>query len=159
GMEEEVLGKAYDSRLMSRLLVYMRPYWKRVALALVFLLVQSGLQVLGPLLTKVAIDRYVNPSAIRTPTFLYSILPSNPWSGLSSVALLYLLVIAGTFVSEFFQLYLMQYTGQLAMFDLRRGLMEHLQRLDLAFYDQNPVGRLVTRVTTDVDVLNDLFSS
>ena len=56
-------------------------------------------------------------------------------------------------------MYLMQYTGQLAMFDLRRQLMEHLQRLDLAFYDRNPVGRLVTRVTTDVDVLNDLFAS
>jgi ATP-binding cassette subfamily B protein len=79
-MEEEVLGKAYDSRLMGRLLVYMRPYWKRVAIALVFLLVQSGLQVFGPLLTKVAIDRYIDPSAIRAPTFLDQILPSNPWS-------------------------------------------------------------------------------
>jgi ATP-binding cassette subfamily B protein len=68
-------------------------------------------------------------------------------------------VIAGTFVSQFVQMYYMQYTGQLAMFDLRRQLMEHLQRLDLAFYDRNPMGRLVTRVTTDVDVLNDLFSS
>ena len=68
-------------------------------------------------------------------------------------------MLAGNFVCEFIQMYLMQYTGQLAMFDLRRQLMAHLQRLDLAFYDRNPVGRLVTRVTTDVDVLNDLFAS
>ena len=70
GMEEEVLGKAYDSRLMRRLLVYMRPYWKLVALSLVFLLVQSGLQVLGPLLTKIAVDKYVDPSASAAHTFL-----------------------------------------------------------------------------------------
>ena len=158
-MEEEVLGKAYDSRLMRRLLAYMRPYWKVVVLSLTFLLAQSGLQVLGPLLTKVAVDRYVNPSALPARSFLDPLLPTDPWSGLTRVGLLYLVVIVGTFVSEFIQMYLMQYTGQRAMFDLRRQLMEHLQRLDLAFYDRNPVGRLVTRVTTDVDVLNDLFSS
>jgi ATP-binding cassette subfamily B multidrug efflux pump len=158
-VEEEVLGKAYDSRLMRRLLVYMRPYWKMVAVSLVFLLIQSGLQVLGPLITKVAVDKYLSPSARSIPTFLDPLLPADAWAGLGKLALLYLVVIAGTFVSEFVQMYLMQYTGQLAMFDLRRQLMEHLQRLDLAFYDGNPVGRLVTRVTTDVDVLNDLFSS
>ena len=158
-MEEEVLGKAYDSRLMRRLLAYMRPYWKVVVLSLTFLLAQSGLQVLGPLLTKVAVDRYVNPSALPARSFLDPVLPADPWSGLTRIGLLYLAVIVGTFVSEFIQMYLMQYTGQRAMFDLRRQLMEHLQRLDLAFYDRNPVGRLVTRVTTDVDVLNDLFSS
>jgi ATP-binding cassette subfamily B protein len=158
-VEEEVLGKAYDSRLMRRLLAYMRPYWKLVSLSLVFLLVQSGMQILGPLLTRIAVDRYVSPGAAPVPTVLDPWLPADPWKGLSVVGLLYLGVIAGTFVSEFVQMYLMQYTGQLAMFDLRRQLMEHLQRLDLAFYDRNPVGRLVTRVTTDVDVLNDLFSS
>ena len=144
---------------MRRLLVYMRPYWKLVAVSLVFLLVQSGLQVLGPLLTKVAIDKYVSPGATPEHSFFDPLLPMDPWKGLSIVGLLYLGVIFGTFLSEFVQMYLMQYTGQLAMFDLRRQLMEHLQRLDLAFYDRNPVGRLVTRVTTDVDVLNDLFSS
>jgi ATP-binding cassette subfamily B protein len=137
----------------------MRPYWKLVAGSLVFLLVQSVLQVIGPLITKVAVDRYLNPSARSIPTLLDPLLPADPWSGLSKLGLLYLVVIAGSFVSQFAQMYLMQYTGQLAMFDLRRQLMEHLQKLDLAFYDRNPVGRLVTRVTTDVDVLNDLFSS
>ena len=158
-VEEEVLGKAYDSQLMRRLLAYMRPYWKLVSLSLVFLLIQSGMQILGPLLTKVAIDKYVSPGPAPIRTILDPWLPADPWQGLSVVGLLYLCVIAGTFISEFVQMYLMQYTGQLAMFDLRRQLMEHLQRLDLAFYDRNPVGRLVTRVTTDVDVLNDLFSS
>jgi ATP-binding cassette subfamily B protein len=158
-VEEEVLGKAYDSRLMGRLLTYMRPYWMLVVFSLLFLLFQSGLQVLGPLITKVAIDKYLDPNAHAVPTLLDPLLPRDPWTGLTKLGLLYLGVIAGTLVSEFVQMYLMQYTGQLAMFDLRRQLMEHLQRLDLAFYDRNPVGRLVTRVTTDVDVLNDLFSS
>jgi ATP-binding cassette, subfamily B, multidrug efflux pump len=158
-VEEEVLGKAYDSRLMGRLLLYMRPYWRLVSLSLVFLLLQSGLQVLGPLITKVAVDKYLDPSTHSRPTILDPLLPQDPWTGLSKLGLLYLGVIAGTFVSEFVQMYLMQYIGQLAMFDLRRELMEHLQGLDLAFFDRNPVGRLVTRVTTDVDVLNDLFSS
>ncbi len=158
-VEEEILGRAYDSRLMRRLVGYMRPYRGMVALSLVFLLAQSVLQVLGPLLTKIAIDRYVRPGGHPARSFLDPLLPADPWTGLSAIALLYLAVLAGTFVSEFGEMYLMQYTGQRAMFDLRKQLMEHLQRLDLAFYDRNPVGRLVTRVTTDVDVLNDLFAS
>ncbi len=158
-MEEEVLGKAYDGRLMRRLLGYIRPYRKLVGFSLLFLLVQSSLQVLGPLLTKLAVDRYLAPSAHRVFTFLDPLLPADPRAGIARLGLLYLGVLVGSFFAEFAQMYLMQYTGQLAMFDLRRQLMEHLQRLDLAFYDRNPVGRLVTRVTTDVDVLNDLFAS
>lgn len=144
---------------MRRLLGYMRPYRKLVAFSLLFLLVQSALQVLGPLLTKLAVDRYLAPAPNRVFTFLDPLLPADPHAGIPRLGLLYLAVLAGSFVSEFGQMYLMQYTGQLAMFDLRRQLMEHLQRLDLSFYDRNPVGRLVTRVTTDVDVLNDLFAS
>ena len=144
---------------MRRLLGYMRPYRKLVSFSLAALLVQSILQVLGPLLTKIAVDRYLRPTPEGALTFLNSILPSDRWAGMTTIGLLYVAVLAGTFLSEFAQMYLMQYTGQLAMFDLRKQLMEHLQRLDLAFYDRNPVGRLVTRVTTDVDVLNDLFAS
>ena len=159
-MEEEVLGKAYDSRLMRRLLGYLRRYWKMVGLSLLFLLAQSILQVLGPLITQTSVDRYLTPThSSRTPQFVTAWLPQNPVRGIAELSLLYLAVIVGTFIFEFVQMYLMQYTGQLAMFDLRRQLMDHLQRLDVAFYDRNPVGRLVTRVTTDVDVLNDLFSS
>jgi ATP-binding cassette, subfamily B, multidrug efflux pump len=158
-VEEEVLGKAYDSRLMRRLLGYMRPYRGYVALSLFFLLLESVLQVLGPLLTKIAVDRYLAPSPTRIPTPFDRYLPAGPWDGLTAVGILYLGVLVGTFVFDFAQVYLMQYTGQLAMFDLRKQLMGHLQGLDLAFFDRNPVGRLVTRVTTDVDVLNDLFAS
>jgi ATP-binding cassette, subfamily B, multidrug efflux pump len=156
-VEEEVLGKAYDGRLMRRLLGYMRPYRMLVALSLVFLAAQSLLQGLGPLLTKIAVDKYLEPAG--KPSFLDAWLPSGAVDGLARIALFYLAVLAGNFVTEFAQTYIMQYTGQLAMFDLRKQLMEHLQTLDLAFYDRNPVGRLVTRVTTDVDVLNDLFTS
>jgi len=158
-VEEEVLGKAYDGRLMRRLLRYMRPYRVRIAISLAFLLVQSVLQVLGPLLTRTAVDRYIAPTGANPPGWVARWLPANPFDGLAWIGGLYLAVLAGNFVCEFFQMYLMQYTGQLAMFDLRRGLMAHLHTLDLAYYDQNPVGRLVTRVTTDVDVLNDLFAS
>jgi ATP-binding cassette subfamily B protein len=160
-VEEEVLGKAYDSRLMRRLLGYMRPYRALVALSLMFLLAQSLLQVLGPLLTKTAVDRYLDPTRAggHAASPFDPLLPADPWAGLTRIGVLYLLVLGGTFITEFVQTYVMQYTGQLAMFDLRRELMEHLQCLDVAFYDRNPVGRLVTRVTTDVDVLNDLFAS
>ncbi len=158
-MEEEVLGKAYDSRLMRRLLGYMRPYRALVLFSLLFLLAQSVLQVLNPLLTRLAVDKYIRPGAHPLHTPIDAWLPADPWAGLTRVALLYLAVLVGTFLTEFAQTMLMQWTGQLAMFDLRKQLMEHLQGLDLAFYDRNPVGRLVTRVTTDVDVLNDLFAS
>ena len=158
-MEEEVLGKAYDGRLMRRLMGYMRPYGALVALSLVFLLAQSVLQVLNPLLTRLAVDKYIRPGAHPLATPIDAWLPTDPWSGLTRVALLYCGVLLATFITEFAQTMLMQWTGQLAMFDLRKQLMEHLQGLDLSFYDRNPVGRLVTRVTTDVDVLNDLFAS
>jgi len=158
-VEEEVLGKAYDSRLMRRLLGYMQPYRATIVISLVFLLAQSVLQVLGPLLTRIAIDEYLQHNGEVGPAFLDARLPSDPWAGLSFVGLLYFGVLLGSFITDFAQTYLMQYTGQLAMFDLRKQLMSHLQGLDLSFYDRNPVGRLVTRVTTDVDVLNDLFAS
>jgi ATP-binding cassette subfamily B protein len=158
-VEEEVLGKAYDVRLMRRLMGYMRPYRALVGFSLLFLLAESVLQVLNPLLTRLAVDKYIRPGAHPLTTPIDAWLPADPWNGLTRVALLYLVVLAGTFVTEFVQMCLMQWTGQLAMFDLRKQLMEHLQGLDLAFYDHNPVGRLVTRVTTDVDVLNDLFAS
>jgi ATP-binding cassette subfamily B multidrug efflux pump len=146
-MEEEVLGKAYDAHLMRRLLRYMRPYYRSVLGALVCLIAYSAFQVCAPLLTKTAIDRYITSGA------------PDAYQGLVRISLLYLAVLIGTFVSDFAQTFLMQRTGQYAMFDLRRDLMSHLQKLDLAYYDQNPVGRMLTRVTTDVDALNDMFTS
>lgn len=142
---------------MRRLLAYMWPYRGPVALSLVCLLVNSVLQVIGPLLTKLAVDKYLVPNAAPTP--LDGFLSPSAWTGITQISALYLGVLLATLVIEFAQSYLMQWTGQRTMFDLRRQIMEHLQKLDVAFYDRHPVGRLVTRVTTDVDVLNELFSS
>jgi ATP-binding cassette, subfamily B, multidrug efflux pump len=159
-LEEEVLGKAYDARLMRRLLTYMRPYWAIVGASLALLLVDSLLQIIGPLLTKLAVDRYLAPTGhAEVFPFLDRWLASDAQTGLAQLALAYLLVVIFSFLFDFGQTYLMQWTGQKAMFDLRRELMTHLQTLDVAYFDKNPVGRLVTRVTTDVDVLNDLFTS
>ncbi len=159
-MEEEVLGKAYDSRLMRRLLTYIRPYRVVVLASLILLVVDSLLQIIGPLLTKLAVDRYLVPTQhVGKFPFLDSWLSHNPWTGISQLAVVYFGVVLLGFFFDFGQTYLMQWTGQKAMFDLRRQLMAHLQTLDIAYFDKNPVGRLVTRVTTDVDVLNDLFAS
>lgn len=142
---------------MHRLLKYMLPYKRTVFVALIFLLADSLLQLAGPLLTKIAIDKYLVPNGTRS--LLDPYLSSDPWTGMTQISVLYLLAIVGVLATEFTQTYLMQWTGQNAMFDLRRQIMTHLQRLDVSFFDRNPVGRLVTRVTTDVDVLNDLFTS
>ncbi len=142
--EEEVLGKAYDGRLMRRLLGYLTPYRAAVALALAAIIGQSVLQLAQPYLVKLAIDRYI---------------ATGDLAGLDRIALAFLAILCGSFALEFVQTYTMQMTGQRIMFDLRTRIYERLQRLDLAFYDRNPVGRLMTRVTTDVDVLNDLFTS
>jgi ATP-binding cassette subfamily B multidrug efflux pump len=158
-VEEEILAKAYDSRLMRRLLTYLWPYRGLIAAALVVLILNSILQVVGPLITKIAIDRYLAPNPARIATPIDPFLTADPVAGLTQVSLLYVAALFGIFVFEFAQMYIMQYIGQKAMFDLRRELMTHLQNLDIAFYDRNPVGRLVTRVTSDVDVLNDLFAS
>jgi ATP-binding cassette, subfamily B, multidrug efflux pump len=158
-VEEEVLGKAYDGRLMRRLINYLRPYKLEVFFALVFLLINAALQVVGPLLTKLAVDRYLVPAGAPTHTPLDPYLAHDPWIGIAQISGIYLVALIGALLCDFGELYLMQWVGQKAMFDLRRQLMAHLQRLDVAFYDRNPVGRLVTRITTDVDALNELFSS
>jgi ATP-binding cassette subfamily B multidrug efflux pump len=158
-LEEEVLGKAYDGRLMRWLLTYLKPYRVIVAASLVLLLLDSLLQIIGPLLTKLAIDRYLVPAAHRTSTILDSYLSSDAVTGLTQITGIYLATLLFGFLFSFGQTYMMQWTGQKAMFDLRKQLMNHLQRLDVSYFDKNPVGRLVTRVTTDVDVLNDLFAS
>ena len=142
--EEDVLGKAYDGRLMRRLLGYLRPYRRQVVIAIMAIIGHSCLELAPPYLTKMAIDRYI---------------PTRDLSGLGSMAAVYLVVLVASFILEYIQTWTMQATGQRIMFDMRMQMIEHLQRLDLRFYDRNPVGRLMTRVTTDVDVLNDLFTS
>jgi ATP-binding cassette subfamily B protein len=142
--DEEILGKAYDSVLMRRLLRYLRPYRRLVGFALAAIISNAGLQLAQPYLMKVAIDQH-----IRTGNL----------AGLDRIALLFLAILLGSFTLEFLQTWMLQLTGQRIMFDMRMQIYEHLQRLDVGFYDRNPVGRLMTRVTTDVDVLNDLFTA
>ena len=144
---------------MRRLLTYIRPYQTTVAFSLALLLINAMLQVVGPLLTALAVDRYLTPSGKITHTVLDPFLSHNPWTGLGQVSFLYFLALVIGMLCDFGQQYMMQTVGQRAMFDLRRDIMAKLQNLDLAYYDHNPVGRLVTRMTTDVDALNELFSS
>jgi len=156
--EEEVLGKAYDSRLMRRLLTYLRPYRWQVVIALASIVLKSFCDVLGPYLTKVAIDRYLAPTG-GTTAGVWSWLSPRPFTGVAQISAIYIGLLLLTFLLEFLQTYYMQWTGQKVMFDLRSQIFRHLQRMHIAFYDKNPVGRLVTRVTTDVDALNEMFTS
>ena len=156
--EEEVLGKAYDSRLMRRLLTYLRPYRVHVGIAIVSIVLKSIADVIGPYLVKVAVDRYLAPAKGATST-LWNWLSPRPLTGIAQISAIYFGLLLFTFVLEFLQTYYMQWTGQQVMFDLRSQIFRHLQHMHVAFYDKNPVGRLVTRVTTDVDALNEMFTS
>jgi len=142
--EEEALGKAYDSHLMRRLLGYLAPYKIQVFSAILIIAAASLIQLCGPYLTKIGIDRYI---------------AAKDYDGLNRIALLYVGVIVLGFFLGYLQTYIMQVTGQKIMYDLRLEIFTHLQQLPLTFFDKNPVGRLMTRVTTDVDVLNELFTA
>ena len=158
--EEEVLGKAYDSRLMRRLLTYLRPYKLQVAVALAAIVLKSGADILGPYLTKVAVDKYLAPTtAWGRHSVLDRWLSPQALTGIAQISLIYLFLLVVSFFLEYAQTYLMQWTGQKVMFDLRSQIFRHLQRMHVGFYDKNPVGRLVTRVTTDVDALNEMFTA
>jgi ATP-binding cassette, subfamily B, multidrug efflux pump len=156
--EEEVLGKAYDSRLMKRLLTYLRPYTWQVAVALMAIVMKAGADVLGPYLTKVAVDKYLAHS-VTSHSFLDRWLNSAPLVGIAQIAAIYVGLQLFSFLLEFLQTYYMQWAGQKVMFDLRSQIFRHLQRMHIGFFDKNPVGRLVTRVTSDVDALNEMFTA
>ncbi len=142
--EEEVLGKAYDARLMRRLLSFLRPYKLHVVLAVFTLLIASLGQLAGPYLVKLGIDEYISKGDV---------------SGLSSVCALYLGMLVLEFTFQFLQAYLVNWIGQKAMYDLRSQIFAHIQTLPVAYFDRNPVGRIVTRVTTDVASLHQMLSS
>jgi ATP-binding cassette subfamily B protein len=142
--EEEALGKAYDARLMKRLLEYLRPYRGYVALAVAILMVASFLQVVGPWLTRIAIDDAI---------------PNRDGPLLAKLAGAYVAAITAGFFLMYGQTVLTTWLGQRVMYDLRTEIFGKLQRMDLRFYDRNPVGRLMTRITSDVETLNELFSS
>jgi ATP-binding cassette subfamily B multidrug efflux pump len=156
--EEDVLGKAYDSRLMKRLLRYLRPYRWQVIVALIAIILKAGADVLGPYLTKVAIDRYL-ANRTESHSLLDRFLSSQPLVGIAQISAIYIGLLLISFLLEFTQTYIMQWVGQKVMFDLRAQIFRHLQRLHVSFFDRNPVGRLVTRVTSDVDALNEMFTA
>ncbi|MBI3998028.1 MAG: ABC transporter ATP-binding protein, partial [Armatimonadetes bacterium] len=141
--EDEILGQAYDARLMRRLLRYVRPYRYAVAGAVVLLLGTSAASLAGPYLVRVAIDQHIAPARLE---------------GLGLVILAYLGALVAGFGLRYAQSYVMQRVGQLAMYDLRMELFSHLQRLSIAFFTRQPVGRLVTRITNDIDALNEVIT-
>ena len=156
--EEEVLGKAYDGRLMKRLIGYLRPYKWQVVVALVAIVLKAAADVVGPYLIKVAIDKYLIPAG-SSRGLLDAWLSPNARTGIGQLAALYVGALLISFVLEFLQNYMMQWTGQKVMFDLRSQIFRHLQQMHIGFFDKNPVGRLVTRVTSDVDALNEMFTA
>ena len=153
---DEPIGKLYDGRLLRRLAAYLRPYKGTVAATLLLVALRGLFDSLGPLLTRHAVDRYFTRTATAPLPFA---LPDDPYHGLTILSIGYLSLVVLTLLSEFGQSLLMNRTAQHAMFDLRRDLMAHLHRLDIAYFDRNPIGRVVTRVTSDVDTLNELFAS
>jgi ATP-binding cassette subfamily B protein len=142
--DDAIAPQSYDLRLLRRLLGYLRPHLAAVAAAFALIVAQAGIDLVGPYLTKIAIDRHI---------------ATGDAAGLARVAVLYLLALAAAFVVRFGQNYIMQMAGQRIMQDMRREIFAHLQRLHLGHFDRTPVGRLMTRVTTDVDAVNELFTS
>jgi ATP-binding cassette subfamily B protein len=156
--EEEALGKAYDGRLMKRLLRYLRPYKWQVAIALGSIALKGVADVVQPLITRIAVDKYLAPKT-QLHSFLDRWLSDRPLTGIAQLGGIYIFLLCFSFFLEFAQTYYMQWTGQKVMFDLRSQIFRHLQFMHVGFFDKNPVGRLVTRVTTDVDALNELFTA
>ena len=159
GPDDDVVGKVYDGALMRRLVTWLKPYKLQVAISTVAILIKSSTIVAGPYLVKVAVDTYMSATPNPHPSWLSLHLSPVYATGISELAGLYLLALTVTFFLELLQTYLMQWTGQKIMFDLRREIFRHIQTQDVGFFDRNPVGRLVTRVTSDVDALNEMFTS
>jgi len=157
--DEDVVGKAYDGRLMRRLMTYLRPYKLQAGISLAAILLKAGSDVLGPYLTKVAVDRYMTARPAPHQAALTRWLNPNPMVGVTQIACLYLATLVLSYLLEFVQTYLMQWTGQKVMFDMRSQIFRHIQRMHVSFFDRHPVGRLVTRLTSDVDALNEMFTS
>jgi ATP-binding cassette subfamily B multidrug efflux pump len=142
--EDEVLGKAYDAHLMKRLLKYLKPYFKWVMIAIVLTIGVALASTIRPYLTKVAVDNYI---------------ANKDANGLRNIILLLLGAILFQGILQYTMTYLTSWIGQKTIYDLRMELFGHLQKLSMSFFDRNPVGRLVTRLTNDIEVLNEMFSS
>jgi len=168
--DDEVVGKVYDAYLMRRLSHFVRPYWLQAGMATLAVTLKSLCDVAGPILVMVAVDRYLAPDAaaqdpsnavahwVANASPLARLLPVGTYAGVTRLAAIYLIMLVSAYLFQFVQVYLMQWTGQKIMFDLRRDIFRHMQRMHVGFFDVNPVGRLVTRLTSDVDAVNDMFT-
>src|SRR2546430_16600464 len=150
--EDEILGKAYDARIMRRLLTYVRPYLRLTIVALVFLILLSLVDLVGPALIGYGIDHYIAPTTQTLSETQRSI-------GLLEVSCVYLFVLIIGLVLRYLHVLLLSIIGQRIMFDMHSQMFDHLQRLSLSYFDHNPVGRLMTRLTNDIDALNEMFTS
>ncbi|MFZ1015099.1 MAG: ABC transporter ATP-binding protein, partial [Terracidiphilus sp.] len=168
--DDDSVGKVYDSRLMRRLGRYLLPYWWQSAVSAISVSLKSLSDVAGPFLVMIGIDRYfpTGPEAQRSVASASHGFGSAPWlthrlnpdpvRGITELAGIYLVLQISAYLFEFIQTYLMQWTGQKIMFDLRREIFRHMQRMHVGFFDTHAVGRLVTRLTSDVDAINDMFT-
>jgi ATP-binding cassette subfamily B protein len=162
--KDEVSGKAYDGRLMKRLAGYLGPYRMQATISVVSVILKAASDAVGPYLVKVGLDRYLTSHASildgGVPTnWLAKRLSDDPYTGLGQLAALYLGALLVGYAFEFTQTYLMQWTGQKVMFDMRREIFRHMQRMHIGFFDNHAVGRLVTRLTSDVDAINEMFTA
>jgi len=162
--EDEISGKAYDGRLMLRLSRYLQPYKWQATVSVISVILKAACDVVGPYLVKVGLDRYLTSDSslttgIASTNWLGRRLSTDPFSGLGQLSAMYLAALLLAYGFEFMQTYLMQWTGQKVMFDMRREIFRHMQRMHIGFFDKNAVGRLVTRLTSDVDAINEMFTS
>ena len=151
--EDDILGRGYDSRIAARLWTYIRPYWVLLITSLVMLLAISATDLIGPIITAYAIDNFI------APTSNISISTLARQNGTLLMGLLFFGALLLGFVLRYFRSYLASVMGQRIMYDMRSQMFAHLQNMSLTFFDHNPVGRLMTRITNDVDALNDLFTA
>ena len=157
--EEEPIGKVYDWHLMRRLGHYLGPYRVQATVSTVAVSLKSLCDVTGPYLVKVAIDKYLSGNSEPPGNWFTRRLPSDGAAGITELAAIYLGALILAYLFEFIQTYLMQWTGQKLMFDLRRDIFRHMQKMHVGFFDKHPVGRLVTRLTSDVDAINEMFTA
>jgi ATP-binding cassette subfamily B protein len=167
--DEDPVGKVYDSRLMRRLGHYLRPYWLQAVISAISVTIKSLGDVAGPFLVMVGVDHYFPQNQATNDVvraahgfssggWLTSRLSPDPMKGITQLALVYLAILVSSYLFEFVQTYMMQWIGQKIMFDLRRDIFRHMQRMHVGFFDTHAVGRLVTRLTSDVDAVNDMFT-
>jgi ATP-binding cassette, subfamily B, multidrug efflux pump len=156
--DEDPVGKVYDSHLIRRLGHYLKPYWWQSLVSSVSVTLKSLSDVAGPYLVKVGIDRYLSGKPGVATTWLTRRLSPDPWHGITQLAEIYIVALLSAYLFEFIQTYLMQWVGQKIMFDLRRDIFRHMQQLHIGFFDTHQVGRLVTRLTSDVDAINEMFT-